>query len=314
MDVRSQGHFTELEETILPKNSILVADDDRLIVQALTHILSPDYTIYIAKDGQDAIDVAKAMTPDVILLDVLMPGMSGFDVITTLKNMSETREIPVIFVTGMDNAKDEERGLTLGAADYISKPFTPAIVKLRVSNQLKIVNQMRLIHRLSITDTLTGTANRRQFNNWLDQEWKRSVRFQAPLSVLMLDIDHFKVFNDNYGHLQGDVALQTVAQIITKALKRPRDLVARWGGEEFAIVLPDTSMQGAFIVAEDIRTSIEKHILMVKDEMPIRVTVSVGVNSIVPGQQNSIDRFVSDADKALYQAKRAGRNRVFTAD
>jgi len=310
----NKNHVLELEETPNIKNSILIVDDDGLIAQALTHILSPEYTVYVARDGQDAIDVAREMNPDVILLDVLMPGMSGFHVISVLKNMAETRDIPVIFVTGLDSAKDEEKGLILGAADYIHKPFTPAIVKLRVSNQIKIINQMRLIHRMSVTDSLTNVANRRQFNSHLEQEWKRSVRFQSSVSVLMLDIDHFKVFNDNFGHIQGDIVLQTVANLIKDMLKRPRDLVARWGGEEFAVVLPDTNMHGAYKVAEDIRIAIENYVLLFKEDMPIRITVSIGVNSLVPGQHSSVDRFISDADKALYQAKGAGRNRVFASE
>ena len=311
MDTKS--HITEFEEAGPNKNSILIVDDDRLITLALTQILSPEYIVYTANDGHDALKVAKEMKPDLILLDVLMSGMSGFDTIVVLKSMIETRNIPVIFITGLDNHKDEEKGLLLGAADYINKPFTPAIVRLRVNNQIKIINQLRIIQHLSVTDTLTNTANRRQFNAWLDAEWKRAARLQVPLSILMVDIDHFKAFNDNHGHLQGDIALKAVAESIKKKLKRPRDLVARWGGEEFAVVLPDTNTQGAFMVAEDIRTSIAEEAVLHKEGESVHVTVSIGTNSIIPGPEHSIDRFLHDVDEALYKAKQAGRNCTFCA-
>ncbi|MCL2565594.1 MAG: diguanylate cyclase [Defluviitaleaceae bacterium] len=313
MDSTGQTAEFERRENIT-KNSILVVEDDKLIALELTNILTPKYIVYLSRNGADAIELAKELKPDIILLDVVMPGMSGFDVIATLKGIRETSDIPIIFVTGLSNAKDEEKGLVLGAADYIQKPFTPSIVKLRVRNQVKIINQMRLIQHLSITDTLTNTANRRQFNTWLDQEWKRAVRHKSPLSLLMLDIDHFKVYNDNFGHLQGDTVLQVIANTIKKELKRPLDLVARWGGEEFAILLPDTHMAGACKVAEDIRASIEKHIIMFEEKTPTRVTASIGINCIVPEHHSFIERFVSDADKSLYRAKETGRNRVVTSE
>ena len=296
------------------KNSILVVEDDKLIASELTNILSPKYIVYLSGNGPDAIEMAKELKPDVILLDVIMPKMSGFDVIVALKGMRETSDIPVIFITGLGNTKDEEKGLVLGAADYIQKPFTSSIVKLRVRNQVKIINQMRMIQHLSVTDPLTNTANRRQFNTWLDQEWKRAIRHKCPLSLLMLDIDHFKVYNDNFGHLQGDKVLKSIANTIKGQLKRPRDLAARWGGEEFAVLLPDTNLTGASKVAEDIRISIEKSIIMFEDKTPTRVTASIGVSCIIPEQHSFIERFVSDADKALYRAKEAGRNRVVTSE
>lgn len=295
------------------KNSVLVVDDEPLNIVALTHILNPLYTVYVSKDGTNAVSTACEVKPDVILLDVIMPGLTGFDVIATLKSKDDTKHIPVIFVTGLTNKEDEEKGLILGAADYIHKPFNPVIVKLRVSNQIRIVNQMRTIQHLSMTDALTGLANRRHFNDRLGQEWQRALRDDAPLSLLMLDVDDFKKINDNYGHLFGDSVLQSIAKTTSICLKRPMDIAARWGGEEFVVLLPNTTLDGAAIVAEHIRTAIENQEYFPYDIKDIPVTVSIGVDSATPGQDTSIHSFVLAADKALYRAKDLGKNRICLA-
>lgn len=294
------------------KNSVLIVDDEVLNITALSQILSSEYTIYVAKEGKDAIETAKEIKPCVILLDVLMPGMSGFDVITTLKSTEETRDIPVIFLTGLNSPKDEEKGLALGAADYIYKPFTPAIVKLRIRNQVQILNQMRIIYQLSITDTLTNTYNRRYFNTRFSQEWQRALREKTTLSIFMLDVDHFKQYNDTHGHLQGDFILLCISGIVKEGLKRPADLLARWGGEEFAVMMPSTDMDGAYKTAEDIRLAVEKSVFPLDDNSPSKVTVSIGVNSTIPDVNSSINRFVAETDRALYRAKETGRNKTVT--
>ena len=293
------------------KNSILIVDDEGLNITALTHMLSPEYTVYIEKDGQGCIETAKEMKPDLILLDVIMPAMDGFEVIKILKSDQETKDIPVVFVTGLRNAQDEELGFVLGAADYINKPFSAAVVKLRVKNQLQIINQMQEIKHLSITDSLTEVGNRRHFNDVINQEWKRAVRTQSNFSFIILDIDHFKMYNDSHGHLQGDVALKQVASVIRNRLKRPGDQVARWGGEEFAIVLPETDLEGARTVSEDIRATIEATELLTEDGKPTTVTVSMGLHSMIPPREGyTLEKFVADTDSALYLAKNTGRNRI----
>lgn len=295
------------------KNSILIVDDEAINITALSHILSQDYTLYIAKDGNDALEAAFELNPDLILLDIIMPNMTGYEVITRLKKSDKTREIPVIFITGLSNQADEERGLAMGASDYINKPFSADIVRLRVHNQIKIVNQLRMIHHLSITDELTKASNRRNFNQRMDDEWKRAIRDSAPLSILMLDVDNFKNYNATYGHLQGDVALQAVVVALKEKCKRATDLVARWGGEEFAVILPGTDMKGAQNLAEEVRNDVEAQILDF-DGKPTHITVSIGVNSITPDANASMNDFVADADRALYSAKENGKNRVCMAE
>jgi diguanylate cyclase (GGDEF)-like protein len=235
-------------------------------------------------------------------------------VLAELKRLEETRAIPVIFVTGLSSKEDEEKGLTFDAADYISKPFSAGIVRLRVRNQIKIVNQLRTIEHLSITDQLTGLLNRRGFLGLCEKEWKKMVREKLPASALMLDVDKFKVYNDTYGHRQGDVVLQEVSGILTRSLERPGDFVARWGGEEFIAFLSNTDIYGALNVAEQIRSNVESLIIPCDDGSSTGVTVSIGVNTVVPEKNSLIEEFISLADKALYAAKESGRNKVCRSD
>ena len=296
---------------ILKKKSVvLIVDDDNSSIISLTHILSSNYTVYSVKNGQDAIAAADKYSPDVILLDIVMPEMDGHAVISILKNSEKTQNIPIIFITGLRNTDDEEKGLVLGAADYISKPFSPAIVKLRVRNQVKILNQFHTIERLSMRDQLTEIFNRRGFDNRMNMEWIRAIRKNAEISILMIDVDRFKTYNDTYGHQQGDMALQIVAQTVTRSLNRPGDVAARWGGEEFVVLLPNTDMAGALNIAERIRINIGKTVIRRADGFKTEVTVSIGVNTQAPAKDSSLESFISKADKALYKAKETGRNKV----
>jgi diguanylate cyclase (GGDEF)-like protein len=296
------------------KNSILVVDDEMTNLMVLTRILDSEYTIYTAKNGANAIEKALKYMPDLILLDIVMPEMSGYDVLAVLKGSDETRKIPVIFITGLSSSEDEEKGLSLDAADYISKPFSAKIVKLRVRNQIQIVNQLRTIERLSMVDQLTGIPNRRNFDDRLGAEWKQSIRQNQPISILVIDIDKFKDYNDTYGHQQGDIVLQKVASILLQSLRRPTDFVARWGGEEFVILLPATPSDGALEVAEKIRANVEKEVIPFAEGSSTKVTISIGMNTQAPVQGSSAESFFSNADKALYKAKELGSNRVAAAD
>ena len=292
------------------RNSLLIVDDEAFNLDILTHILSPEYMIYTSKNGADAIEKAKEYLPDVVLLDIIMPEMDGYEVLTTLKNLEETREIPVIIITGLSSAEDEEKGLSFEAADYISKPFRAEIVKLRVRNQVQIINQIRTIEKLSMTDQLTGIPNRRSLDKRLHLEWCRAIRDKTPLSILMMDLDKFKNYNDTYGHQQGDAALRAVAKIYSQSLRRRIDFVARWGGEEFALLLPNTPLGGALDVAEKIRRDIENVVIPCQDGSTTRITVSIGVNTQIPTPDSFLEFFIAGGDSALYTAKNEGRNRV----
>ena len=296
----------------MAKNSILIVDDEPLNIKTLSKMLTPDYTVYAEKDGTSCLDTAKKLQPDLIVLDVVMPNINGFQVIEQLKQDHETQSIPVIFVTGLANPESEVQGFSLGAADYICKPFIAPIVKMRIQNQIKIINLVRKVQNLSITDALTGIGNRRYFNAQLPQEWDHAKREQLPMSFLIFDLDNFKNFNDTYGHLNGDTALQTVAHVLTTELKRATDKVARWGVEEFAVILPNTDLNGAKLVAENLREAIASTPVPLSNNTFVHITVSIGAHCMVPpkAESYSISEFVSDADKALYEAKKSGKNRV----
>jgi len=297
--------------TETPKEfTILVVDDEKSNLEVLARILSPLYNILIARNGARALELAKQNTPDLILLDIIMPDMSGFDVITQLKEASATVNIPVIFITGLTGTADEEKGFFLGAVDYIAKPFNKAIVKARVNTHIKIVDQMRTIERIGLIDSLTKLSNRRGFNDRFNADWGRAIREQTPISYLLMDIDHFKTYNDTYGHHQGDVALRSFADAASNAINRSADFIARWGGEEFVIILVNTDADGAAEVAENVRKNVEDMVIPTEDGKETKITVSIGVNSTVPKLQTSPDDFVENADQALYKAKASGRNRV----
>lgn len=291
--------------------SILIVDDEKVNLDILNHILRPEYTIYVAKNGESALRRAAADRPDLILLDVLMPDMSGFEVLEKLKSSKETHSIPVIFITGLTGIEDEERGLFLGAVDYITKPFHNSIVTARVRTHIQIVRQMRTIERIGMIDALTEIPNRRSFDQRMRAEWGRSAREKLPLSLLMIDIDFFKKYNDTYGHNQGDLALQTVSRAIVSGLKRQSDFACRMGGEEFAVLLPNTDINGALFIGEAIRASVEAaKIPMGSGVEPTSCTVSVGAACTIPSPSDNMTELLERADSALYDAKRSGRNRV----
>jgi len=268
-----------------------------------------------ANTGNEALEKVKTEHTDLILLDIVLPGMSGFDVLVELKKSDITRSIPVIIITGRTNPDEEVKGLMLGAVDYILKPFHEVVVKARVETQVRILKQIRIIESFGFVDTLTNIPNRRQFDQTMVKEWNLARREKKPFCILMIDVDHFKIYNDTFGHQQGDIALQTVAGTITSSLKRPTDIAARWGGEEFAVLLPNTSLEGALLVAEDIRSNIEAAVIPSTDgDSNFNVTISIGLAQMLPENKTSIPDLILQADMALYKAKDSGRNRVYAAD
>jgi diguanylate cyclase (GGDEF)-like protein len=305
---------------------ILLVDDDPVTIQLLSRILSGLGEIRIATNGIDALDVARSVMPDVILLDGEMPGMSGLEVMAELKADPTLTGIPTIFVTAHREEAFEVAGLAVGAADFIGKPVSPPLVVARVKAQLRFKAMADQLRQSAVTDALTGLANRRRFDEVLAVECRRSLRSGNPLALLMVDVDHFKLFNDRHGHPAGDVCLRSVAELLTHSCPRATDMVARVGGEEFGIILPDTPSEGAAQVARRILHVMRARAISHEDSEPIGiVTVSVGVachdhpvqdgprsrSSRDPGIINATEGLVAAADQALYRAKRGGRNRAF---
>jgi len=297
------------------KYKILIVEDSRINQEVLLRILKHDHNLILAKTGTEALEVAKKEIPDLILLDIILPEMDGFEVLTRLKKNDSTHSIPVIIISGMAKPDDEVKGLSLGAVDYITKPFHDIVVKTRIDTQLRILKQMRMIEEIGFIDTLTNIPNRRQFDKFLVREWNRAIRENTSISIMMIDVDHFKMYNDTYGHQQGDVALQMVADATVTSFKRSVDIAARWGGEEFAVLLVNTTLVGTMKVAEDIRRNVEAISIPAADGTSFHnVTISIGVAHMVPKKDYSMSDLIRQADEALYKAKDLGRNQVCSAN
>jgi diguanylate cyclase (GGDEF)-like protein len=291
------------------RGKLLLVDDIKSNVNILKLKLKKEYDIGVAYDGKSAIEQVFKDPPDLILLDVEMPGMDGYEVCRRLKAEKHTENIPIVFITSKTEEEDETKGLELGAIDYITKPFSIPIVKARVKNLMQMKMQQDILENLSLIDGLTGIPNRRYFDQAFQQEWRRAIRTQMPLSVIMMDIDFFKKYNDYYGHPSGDECLRSVARGISQALHRPQDVVARYGGEEFIALLPDTNIAGAFTIGENMRRNVENlEIPHAQSLSADYVTISAGIANIVPKNEYSPALLIEGADKALYKAKKDTRN------
>ncbi|MGV7207655.1 diguanylate cyclase domain-containing protein [Oxalobacteraceae bacterium A2-2] len=290
---------------------VLVADDDAINRQVLAELLKPEYTVLLAKNGAQALERASRHAPDLILLDVMMPDMDGYEVLRRLREDLQTAHISVIFISGLDRPEDEANGLKMGAADYIAKPFNATVVMARVALHLQMVRQRRMLEHLAHVDGLTELANRRRFDEMYEAEWQRAQRAGKPLSLALLDIDSFKQYNDHYGHPAGDRALRAVARTASSLLRRPGDLAARYGGEELVLLMPDTdAAQAAQMVralCDAIAALAIPHAASLAAPM---LTVSAGgATRDAAGAESAAELFAA-ADTHLYQAKQAGRNRV----
>ena len=290
---------------------ILIVDDSAFSLRILEDILKGEYEVVTSKEGHDALKLAKGISPAIILLDIVMPVMDGFEVLEKLKKIPETHSIPVIFITSLNDPENEEKGLILGAADYIYKPFSARVVKARVKNHMDLFLMRRTIEDLVLFDPLTKIHNRRSLELRSDVEWARAMREQTLLSVAIMDIDNFKNYNDYYGHLEGDKAIQSVANKISGSLHRKTDLAARYGGEEFFVMLPNTPSADGEKVLQAVRTGVED--LAIPHEYssvaPV-ITISVGGASTIPKIDSNFRDLIDAADKMLYKAKREGKNRV----
>ena len=302
--------ISELLNAPQSRPRLLVVDDQPINIQVMYQIFGAHCQVFMATSGQQALDFCRDTPPDLVLLDIVMPGMDGFEVCLALKSNPETRDIPVIFVTAHTDAAQETRGLEVGAVDFISKPVNPAVVRARVKTQITLKHQSDLMRKLVFLDGLTGVFNRRYLDQQLAVELARALRSQSPLALIMLDVDFFKRFNDCYGHQSGDDCLRTVAAVLRESLRRPADLVARYGGEEFVCVLPDTSFDSAMAMATLLERNVRgKRIAHLDSNFQV-VTASLGVAATSGEHPISVAELLEAADQQLYQAKNTGRGRV----
>ncbi len=295
------------------KPLILIVDDTPANIQVLADALRDEYRVKFATNGQTALELAgrEGDVPDIVLLDVMMPDMDGYDVIRGLQAVDATRTVPVIFITAKSDPDDEAQGFALGAVDYIAKPFHVPIVRARVRTHIDLKRKTDLLESLVRRDGLTRVANHRGFQERLQHEWLRARRNRWPLAVIMADVDCFKEYNDHFGHGAGDECLRVIASALSSAIRRPADFVARYGGDEFVALLPQTEVEGAQITAGRMRHAVEAAGMphAFSSAGPI-VTVSLGVASEIPRDDRPPAAIVDMADRALYRAKREGRNRV----
>ncbi|MBN3924063.1 PleD family two-component system response regulator [Nostoc sp. NMS4] len=296
---------------------VLIVDDEPFIRLVLRHFLEREgYQIAEAENGIEALTVFKQLHPDIVLLDAMMPNMDGFECCTQLELVNYKR-IPVLMITGLEDQESVDRAFAVGAMDYVTKPIHWPVLRQRVK---RLIQQSQLqqdleamnleLQRLVTIDGLTQVANRRRFEEYFSQEWQRLKREQRPLSLILCDVDFFKLYNDTYGHRVGDRCLQKIAQAIKDIIKRPGDLVARYGGEEFTVILPNTDTMGATYVADKICHAVRAlAIPHQKSQVSSYVTISVGFTTEIPQPDYDLEEMIAAADRALYEAKAAGRDR-----
>ena len=295
----------------MERKTILIVDDAPDNLTYLSALLKDAYQTKVATSGEKALRIAEtAPMPDLSLLDISMPEMSGYEVCQRLKENEQTRTIPVIFLTAMSEAEDEEKGLELGAVDYITKPIRPPILRARVRTHLELKDARDALARLASTDKLTGISNRRRFDEVMPSEWARARRDKHAMSIAMIDIDYFKNFNDAHGHAAGDACLQSVAQAMQRSLRRASDLLARLGGEEFVAVLTNTDEAGLRRVMQNLLDEVAALGIAhgASAASPI-VSISVGAVLVQPHALASFTEPLAAADALLYEAKAAGRDR-----
>jgi diguanylate cyclase (GGDEF)-like protein len=304
---------------------VLLAEDSRanqLLIS--TYIQEFGHEVIAVDNGKEAVDAFRNERPDLVLMDVTMPIMDGYQATTEIRKLSAEIDdwVPIIFLSALTQPDDIAKGIEFGGDDYLTKPIEPVILNAKLiamsriskmRNKLEKVNQRLKI--LTVQDPLTGIANRRHFNTIFEKEFKRALRNSKPISIIMCDIDYFKLFNDNYGHQQGDSCIQRVAKSLAKIAKRPNDLVARYGGEEFVILLPETDLEGAEFVANLLLKRVSnEHIEHKYSLVADHVTMSIGAYSVLPDRADDFDKAMENllkvADNNLYLAKQRGRNQV----
>jgi two-component system, cell cycle response regulator len=304
--------------------TILVADDDPDTLSLIErHLKREAYEVVTARDGREALEAALGSSPDVMILDVMMPGLDGLEVCRILKESPTMRDIPVIFLSALDETDVKISGLSLGANDYVSKPYKTEELIARVGVALRLKHERdrlrltveeaqrraRAAQEMSMTDALTNLLNRYGLQRALTRERAEARRYARPLSCLMIDVDDFKAINDTHGHAAGDAALIEIGRILTEAI-RGSDVVCRYGGDEFTVLMPETNLEGAVALAEKIRDAASAQ-LFGDSERNFKLTVSIGAAEL--GETESGNDMLARADEALYRAKESGRNRVEAA-
>lgn len=290
------------------KSLILIVEDSAInskLCQSL--LLKNGYETEICSDGESALEFLSKSTPDLILLDIIMPGIDGYQFSESIKANPRLKDTPVIFLSAMNNEESIIKGFSSGGVDYITKPFRTQELLARTRTHVELKKAKEKLLQMAITDELTGLANRRYFMERLNSEYDRAKRYESKYSLLMIDIDHFKLINDNFGHKAGDRVLQEASAVMKKSL-RTSDIIGRVGGEEFSVLLPETEIKAALFIAERLRKRVEEKTI-IHDTEELSVTVSIGVSQSSPGDQSVDDIFIR-ADTAMYNSKREGRNRV----
>ncbi|WP_026182480.1 diguanylate cyclase [Leeia oryzae] len=293
------------------QQTILIVDDEWMDRSILTELLKDDYRLILAKDGEQALLKAAKYLPDLILLDVVLPDISGYEVQRRLREGPRTRHLAVAFITSQDSADDEAYGISLGAYDYITKPFHLAVVKARISNILRMERQRVLLEKMASLDGLTEVLNRRRFDEILLEECHRCATWEAPISLAMLDVDYFKSFNDCYGHGKGDEVLKLVARCMRVSVPISSGFVARYGGEEFVMILPGMHEENAIQLCSKVCQMVQDlNVPHAQSGVSDILTVSIGGVSAHPDRSMGASDLLHRADAALYAAKKSGRNQI----
>lgn len=291
-------------------DKILIVDDSVVQAAQLKSILEEDYDITTAHTAEEGLNYASSQDFSLILLDVVMPGMDGFMLLKRLQEEIITRSIPVILITSLSDIQNEQRGFILGAVDYITKPFHPLIVQARVNTHIKLYKYRKQVEQQSMTDQLTGIANRRKHDLFSVAKWNESTRLKIPFTICMFDIDHFKVYNDTFGHPAGDKVIIAVANTLSTYLRRTTDFVARYGGEEFVAIIVGGDARTHFEYMKKLRKGIEDLHIPHASSVSKWVTVSIGGVTVLPTDSTQYPTYLNIADTMLYDAKHFGRNQV----
>lgn len=291
-------------------SAILIIDDDPIHQQHLRSILEPHHRIVTTGVGEDGIAVAKELHPDLIILDGILPGMDGFEVLWNLRESPITDEIPVIFLTQLGDAGSQVKALEAGATDFVAKPAVPGVLVARIRNQLRLKHALDCLRDASMIDRVTGLANRASFDARLNAEWHRAFRSRRPVSLILADIDNFSEFKETFGESMANQCLRDVAGALAESILRPTDLVARYGWDEFGVILGDTDLTGASVVADRLLECVAKLTPGTSEAEPFRITLSVGMAVSLPAEGGSIQGLLKNADTRMRAAIHEGGNQI----